>query len=102
RRRPGRRLLEAMNGEGVRNGPGEPAEPGDNGQTSRRRVSQRASSATHGCGTGGPVYSARGRISRLFAYCSRTCAVQPEVRLTAKIGVNSSIATPSAWYVVAE
>ena len=38
----------------------------------------RCSSGTHGCGTDGPVYSARGRIRRLLAYCSRTCAVQPD------------------------
>ena len=31
--------------------------------------------------------SARGRISRLLAYCSRICAVQPDMRLTAKTGV---------------
>ena len=43
------------------------------------------------CGYSGPMYSARGRISRLFAYCSSTCAVQPETRLTAKIGVKSSM-----------
>ncbi len=34
------------------------------------------------------MYSARGRIKRLWRYCSSTCAVQPDMRLTAKIGVN--------------
>ena len=42
----------------------------------------------------GPAYSARGRISRLFAYCSRICAVHPDIRLTAKNGVNRSIGMP--------
>ena len=56
----------------------------------------RCSSGTHCCGTGGPVYSARGRISRLLAYCSRTWAVQPDVRLTAKIGVYSATGIPRA------
>ena len=60
-------------------GPMDPHEPMD--------LYGRCSSGTQGCGTGGPVYSARGRIRRLFANCSRTCAVQPDVRLTAKIGV---------------
>ena len=45
------------------------------------------STGIQGCGYAGPVYSARGRIKRLFAYCSSTCAVQPLMRLTAKIGV---------------
>src|SRR5262245_32332379 len=36
----------------------------------------------------GPAYSARGRIKRLLPCCSRTCAAQPETRLSAKIGVN--------------
>ena len=45
-----------------------------------------------------PVYSARGPDQPVVrAYCSSTCAVQPEIRLTAKIGVNSSIGMPSAW-----
>lgn len=35
----------------------------------------------------GPMYSARGRMSLLSAYCSRMCAVQPLMRLMAKIGV---------------
>ena len=57
----------------------------------------RASTGTYRCGYSGPIYSARGRIRRLFAYCSRTCAVQPDTRLTAKIGVKSSMSMPSAW-----
>ena len=36
----------------------------------------------------GPVYSARGRISRLLPCCSSTCAAHPATRLIAKIGVN--------------
>src|SRR5262249_24552608 len=43
----------------------------------------------------GPTYSARGLIRRLLANCSRTCAVQPEIRLQAKIGVNKSVGMPS-------
>jgi hypothetical protein len=35
----------------------------------------------------GPMYSARGRMSLLFAYCSRMCAVQQLMRLIAKFGV---------------
>lgn len=42
----------------------------------------------------GPTYSARGRISRLFASCSKTCAVHPDTRLTAKMGVKSSMGMP--------
>ena len=44
----------------------------------------------------GPTYSARGRMSRLCAYCSRTCAVQPDIRLQAKIGVKRSVGIPKA------
>ena len=67
------------------------------GPVPRRHVSAIArSSGTNVLRIRGPVYSARGRISRLFAYCSSTCAVQPEMRLTAKIGVNRSIGMPSA------
>jgi len=47
------------------------------------------------CKLRGPTYSARGRISRLLLSCSRTCAVQPATRLTAKTGVNRSWAMPS-------
>jgi hypothetical protein len=61
-----------------------------------RRAPYLSSIRTQGCGTLGPVYSARGRISRLFDSCSRTCAVHPAQRLTAKIGVKSAIGTPSA------
>ena len=55
----------------------------------------RSAIGTHFCPTAGPRYSARGRISRLLAYCSRMCAVQPDMRLTAKIGVNRSTGIPS-------
>src|SRR5437667_11259663 len=65
-------------------------------------VAYRASRGTYRCGYSGPTYSARGRMRRLFAYCSSTCAVHPEIRLTAKIGVKRSIGIPSAWYVDAE
>jgi hypothetical protein len=41
-----------------------------------------------------PVYSARGRMSRLFRYCSRIWAVHPDMRLTAKIGVYRSTGIP--------
>ena len=61
------------------------------------RVHYLASSGWYRCGYSGPMYSARGRISRLFAYCSSTCAVQPDTRLTAKIGVKRSTSIPSAW-----
>src|SRR5579859_863480 len=43
----------------------------------------------------GPTYSARGRIRRLLPNCSRTWAVQPEMRLHAKMGVSRSMGTPS-------
>src|SRR5262249_61705114 len=46
----------------------------------------------------GPVYSARGRMSRLLACCSRTCAAQPTTRLMAKIGVNWSVGIPIVLY----
>src|SRR5436305_12184833 len=36
------------------------------------------------CAFFGPTYSARGRIRRLLAYCSRMWAVQPVTRLQAK------------------
>ena len=43
---------------------------------------------------GGPVYSDSGRMRRLLAYCSRSWAVQPAIRLIAKSGVNWSIGIP--------
>ena len=46
----------------------------------------------------GPTYSALGRIRRLSSYCSRICAVQPDTRLIAKIGVNRSRGISSAVY----
>src|SRR5262245_46498122 len=49
---------------------------------------------THLRSGAGPMYSARGRMRRLLEYCSRTCAVQPDIRLTAKKGVNRSIGIP--------
>ncbi len=57
----------------------------------------RCSMGTQGCPTGGPTYSERGRISRLLAYCSRKCAVQPVIRLIANTGVNRSMGIPSTW-----
>ena len=47
-----------------------------------------------GCGAGGPMYWALGRISRLSAACSRMCAVHPITRLEANVGVNISRGTP--------
>ncbi len=38
------------------------------------------------CAPRGPTYSRPGRMMRLFAYCSRTCAVHPAIRASAKIG----------------
>jgi hypothetical protein len=38
-----------------------------------------------------PTYSLSGRISRLSACCSITCAVQPAIRLTEKTDVNRSV-----------
>lgn len=35
----------------------------------------------------GPVYTLKGRMSRLFACCSITCAHHPLTRLATKIGV---------------
>ncbi len=49
---------------------------------------------THFRSGAGPRYSARGRISRLLEYCSRMWAVHPDIRLTAKNGVNISIGMP--------
>ena len=48
-----------------------------------------------GWGGGGPTYSALGRISRLSAACSMTCAVQPIVRLAVKVGVNIAGGRPT-------
>ena len=45
----------------------------------------------------GPMYSESGRITRLSAYCSRTCAVHPAIRAIAKIGVMRSVGMPSVW-----
>ena len=42
-----------------------------------------------------------GRITLLSAYCSRTCAVQPAIRASAKIGVIRSVGMPSVWYTLA-
>ena len=42
----------------------------------------------------GPVYSALGRIMRLSARCSMTCAAQPVSRLMTKIGVNNLVGMP--------
>jgi len=41
-----------------------------------------------------PVYQDSGRISRLSAPCSITCADQPVMREATKIGVNSGISKP--------
>jgi hypothetical protein len=49
----------------------------------------------------GPTYSDPGRMIRLFAYCSRTCAVHPVMRASAKIGVIRSVGIPSMWYTPA-
>ena len=42
----------------------------------------------------GPTYSELGRIRRLSACCSITCAAQPTTRLIAKIGVKSPVSMP--------
>src|SRR5579875_3374738 len=55
----------------------------------------RASIGTHSRPLGTPSYSARGRIKRLLLYCSRMWAVQPDMRLTAKIGVKRSTGIPN-------
>lgn len=52
------------------------------------------------CGNGttgrcsGPVYQESGRISRLSAACSSTCAAQPVMREHTKIGVKSGMSKP--------
>ena len=59
----------------------------------RPRPNQRAAKG----GTGrcsGPSYQDSGRISRLSAPCSKTCAAQPVMRAATKIGVNSGISKP--------
>ena len=61
--------------------------------TRRHAPPQRAASA----GTGrcsGPSYQDSGRISRLSAPCSKTCAAQPVMRLATNSGVNSGISKP--------
>ena len=45
----------------------------------------------------GPMYSAFGRMMRLSARCSNTCADQPVVRDMTKIGVNSFVGIPKKW-----
>jgi hypothetical protein len=40
------------------------------------------------------MYSAVGRINRLFARCSMMCADQPDVRAITNIGVNSGVGMP--------
>jgi hypothetical protein len=62
----------------------------------------RFSTAVYFTGYSAPIYSARGRINRLSSSCSITCAAQPEILLTAKIGVNKSRSIPSMVYVEAE
>ena len=44
----------------------------------------------------GPTNSDCGRMRRLFATCSSTCAVQPTTRDTANVGVNMSPGSPTA------
>src|SRR5262249_38918833 len=63
-------------------------------------LGQRAERATSRGAT--PMYSARGRMSRLSAYCSSAWAHQPATRPTAKIDVQRSPGMPSAWYTTAE
>jgi len=41
-----------------------------------------------------PLYSESGRISRLSALCSKTCAAQPVMRLHTKTGVNIGMSKP--------
>jgi len=60
----------------------------------------RCSIVTNGLGSG-PIYSAVGRISRLFPRCSMICADQPEVRAMTKIGVNIGVGIPQKWYAAA-
>jgi hypothetical protein len=62
----------------------------------------RFSTAVYFTGYSAPMYSARGRISRLSSSCSITCAAQPEILLTANIGVKRSRSIPSMVYVEAE
>ena len=66
-------------------------------ENDRRSTRSAAFSAFHFCTfrSTGPTYFASGRISRLFAYCSRMCAVQPTVRDAAKTGVKRSVGIPS-------
>ncbi|MFM1824379.1 MAG: hypothetical protein RI967_2645 [Planctomycetota bacterium] len=46
------------------------------------------------CRSRGPAYSASGRMMRLFACCSITCAHQPVMRLATKIGVYCGTGIP--------
>jgi hypothetical protein len=45
--------------------------------------------------------SALGRMMRLLARCSNTCAAQPVRREHTKIGVNSLVGMPMKWYAEA-
>jgi len=47
----------------------------------------RSSMGMYGAGYSGPMYSARGRMSRLSSSCSIMCAAHPAMRLMAKMGV---------------
>jgi len=44
-----------------------------------------------------PTYFETGRTSRLSASCSSPWAIQPPVRATANVAVNSSRGTPTPW-----
>jgi hypothetical protein len=50
----------------------------------------------------GPTYSDCGRMRRLLATCSRTCAVHPAAREDAKVGVKYSLGKPIACSTPAE
>src|SRR5215208_7403712 len=67
----------------------------------REQEIQRCSMATNFLSVG-PTNSDCGRIRRLFATCSNTCAVQPVTRETAKVGVNMSPGRPTAESTAAE
>ena len=84
-------------------------EPGESGgaevapgrPVKTKRVYPLSASGTGFRGSG-PMYSDCGRIMRLWAACSSTCALQPATRETANVGVKNSFGRPMACSTPAE
>src|SRR6202022_2561182 len=84
---------EPRQGDCAKVPPGSSIEPADCQPRSARGTGFRGS---------GPMYSDCGRIMRLLATCSSTCAVQPAARETAKVGVKYGFGSPIACRTPAE